>query len=109
MQGNLARRASARLDSTDLLHDAGSQFRAEFDAEHGLLRLAGACRTSDLELFDQAVTAWHAAGPRTLDLERMTAFDIGPAWLLKRALDFTDGVEIRGAVPRHFAYLNELE
>jgi phospholipid/cholesterol/gamma-HCH transport system permease protein len=91
------------------MHDAGSRFRADLDAEHGVLRLAGECRTADLELFDQAVTAWHAGGPRVLDLTRATAFDIGAAWLLKRALDFTEGVEIRGTVPAHFAYLGRLE
>jgi len=86
--------------------------RAECDASAGVLRLIGECRAADLETFEAALDEWRRAGPRTLDLTQVTGVDIGPAWLLQQELKrcSADGsrIDLRGSVPAHFAYLDEL-
>jgi phospholipid/cholesterol/gamma-HCH transport system permease protein len=84
-------------------------FAAQVDAAQGHLALAGDCRAADLAALDTALAAWSAAGARSLDLSNAGAFDIGPAWLLQRAIaDAAATPEIRGTLPAHFTYLAEL-
>ncbi|MDH4104616.1 MAG: ABC transporter permease [Gammaproteobacteria bacterium] len=84
-------------------------YAAKLDAARGHLALAGDCRAADLAAFDAVLAAWSAAGARSLDLTNAGAFDIGPAWLLQRAIaDAAATPEIRGTLPAHFAYLAEL-
>ncbi|HEX9207597.1 MAG TPA: ABC transporter permease [Steroidobacteraceae bacterium] len=90
-----------------------SQFRTEFDAAAGALRLVGDCRMADLGVLEAALATWRQGGMRVLDLAGAGRFDIGPAWLIKQALveqASTGGgaVEIHGPVPPHFAFLDEL-
>ena len=60
-------------------------FQASVDSAEGRLTLAGDCRTTDLEAFESALREWGAAGARSVDLAAAGRFDIGPAWILKRA------------------------
>jgi phospholipid/cholesterol/gamma-HCH transport system permease protein len=87
-------------------------FEASVDAGRGALQLAGDCRALDVETLEAALQAWVRAGARTVDLTRAGRFDIGPAWLLRRALGHPPGAgrapEVIGSVPAHFAYLDEL-
>ncbi len=86
-----------------------AEFSVRVDADQGLLVLVGDCRAVDIGRLESALTAWHSAGARSLDLEQAGSFDIGPAWILKRALaDTTAAPEVRGKPPGHFAYLDEL-
>jgi phospholipid/cholesterol/gamma-HCH transport system permease protein len=90
-----------------------SHFRTELDAAAGALRLAGDCRTADLGELEAALARWRQGGMNVLDLAGAGRFDIGPAWLIKQALieqASTGGgtPEIRGPVPPHFAFLDEL-
>jgi phospholipid/cholesterol/gamma-HCH transport system permease protein len=87
-------------------------FTASVDAGRGLLRLAGYCRALDLEILEGALRQWQRAGPRTVEFADSARFDIGPAWVLERALAHAKSwgrtLELRGPVPGHFAYLDEL-
>jgi phospholipid/cholesterol/gamma-HCH transport system permease protein len=84
-------------------------FAAHVDSAQGCLALAGDCRAADLVALDAALAEWSAAGARSLDLSGAGAFDIGPAWLLRRALaDAAAAPTIHGTLPSHFAYLDEL-
>jgi phospholipid/cholesterol/gamma-HCH transport system permease protein len=90
-----------------------SNFRAEIEAGPGLLRLSGSCRTVDLGALEAALASWRRGGARVLDLTAAGQFDIGAAWLLKQAVIQAAPAgdappEIRGAVPTHFHYLDEL-
>jgi phospholipid/cholesterol/gamma-HCH transport system permease protein len=90
-----------------------SNFRTEIDAAQGLLRLLGDCRAADLGALEAALASWQQCGAKILDLTAADAIDIGPAWLLKRALDAERpatgaGPGVVGAVPTHFDYLGEL-
>jgi phospholipid/cholesterol/gamma-HCH transport system permease protein len=90
-----------------------SNFRTEIDAGSGVLRLSGDCLAADLGSLEQALASWQRAGARVLDLEAAGEFAIGPAWLLKQSCigepsTGGDTPEIRGAVPTHFHYLEEL-
>jgi len=78
-----------------------------------VLSLAGDCRAADIGMLEAALASWQRAGARVLDLSAAGRFDIGPAWLLRQAfiVDASAGAappEIRGAVPTHFQYLDEL-
>ncbi|HET9693883.1 MAG TPA: ABC transporter permease [Steroidobacteraceae bacterium] len=88
------------------------RFVAECDAVAGLLRLRGDCRALDVAVLERGLAEWTRAGARTLDLADAGRLDIGPAWLLQRALAeaSTRGARptIVGPVPAHFAYLAEL-
>ena len=84
-------------------------FVAQVDAAQGHLALAGDCRAVDLAALDTALAAWSAAGARSLDLSNAGALDIGPAWLLQRAIaDAAATPAIQGTLPAHFTYLEEL-
>ncbi|HET7202998.1 MAG TPA: ABC transporter permease [Steroidobacteraceae bacterium] len=85
------------------------RFDAECDAVAGSLRLSGDCRALDLALLERALAQWSRAGARTLDLTQAGRFDIGPAWLLERALARAGArPTLVGPAPAHFAYLAEL-
>ncbi len=92
--------------------DSRSPFRAEFDRSTGRLRLAGACRALDAEILTAALAEWRRAGGRELDLSAAGSFDIGAAWLLRRALDELEArgqpAQLQGEPPAHFPYLAEL-
>jgi phospholipid/cholesterol/gamma-HCH transport system permease protein len=86
-----------------------ADFQARVDAAAGQLTLAGACRATELAALEQALQQWSAAGARSLDLTGAGAFDIGPAWLLRRALaDAPSAPTVSGELPAHFGYLEEL-
>jgi phospholipid/cholesterol/gamma-HCH transport system permease protein len=86
-----------------------SEFHAHVDAGTGNLRLAGECRNADLAALEASLLAWTKAGARSLDLTAAGRFDIGPAWVLQRAMaDATTAPSIEGAPPSHFTYLGEL-
>jgi phospholipid/cholesterol/gamma-HCH transport system permease protein len=84
-------------------------FHARVDAAAGQLTLAGDCRATELAVLEQALRQWREAGARSVDLTRAGEFDIGPAWLLRRAFaDAPSAPAIDGALPGHFGYLDEL-
>jgi len=89
-------------------------FVAETDAAAGRLQLAGDCRMADLPALTEALAKVRATAPRVLqfDLTRAGAFDIGPAWLLRAALDEARAaganVTIEGKPPGHFPFFDEL-
>jgi phospholipid/cholesterol/gamma-HCH transport system permease protein len=84
----------------------------QVETSDGLLRLSGDCRADDMPALATALAAWVRGGARQLDLTRAGEFDIGPAWLLRRALDRARASgappRIDGTLPSHFAYLDEL-
>jgi phospholipid/cholesterol/gamma-HCH transport system permease protein len=88
------------------------RFEAGVDAARGDLRLAGDCRALDLESLQRALGEWRRAGARSLDLTGGGQFDIGPAWLLQRALHARaaegPAPSVTGTLPSHFAYLDQL-
>jgi phospholipid/cholesterol/gamma-HCH transport system permease protein len=90
-------------------------FVAETDAAAGRLRLAGDCRMADLPALTEALAKVRATarGVLQVDLTRADEFDIGPAWLLRAALDEARAaggkVTIEGKPPGHFAFFDELE
>jgi phospholipid/cholesterol/gamma-HCH transport system permease protein len=90
------------------------EFQAELDGTCDRLRLAGDCRMGDVPELESRLRAVEAAAPRELavDLTAAGAFDIGPAWLLHRAIAELGArgtlVSVEGAAPAHFAYLDGL-
>jgi phospholipid/cholesterol/gamma-HCH transport system permease protein len=86
-----------------------AEFDARIDTAQANLVLAGECRAKDLATLEAVLATWLAAGARSIDLDGAGAFDIGPAWLLKRAIaDAGAAVDVRGTLPAHFGYLDEL-
>jgi phospholipid/cholesterol/gamma-HCH transport system permease protein len=86
-----------------------ADFEARVDAAAGRLTLVGACRAEALAPLEQALRQWSEAGARSVDLARAGPFDIGPAWLLRRALaDAPSAPAVDGDLPAHFGYLDEL-
>ena len=86
-----------------------AEFDARVDTAQARLTLTGDCRATDLAALEGALTAWTAAGARSLDLSGAGQFDIGPAWILRRGLaDAAAAPAIDGTVPAHFSYLDEL-
>ena len=88
-------------------------FVAQCDASTATLRLSGDCRAVDLGTLERALADWSKAGARTVDLTQAGTFDIGPAWVLERAIASAHATSGRtpvlvGAAPAHFAYLGEL-
>ena len=100
------------LDAATRATPDTDRFGAACDAATGSLRLTGNCRALDLAELERALGQWARAGSRTLDLSAAGRFDIGPAWLLERALAeaATHGAPpaIVGPIPAHFAYLADL-
>ena len=90
-------------------------FVAETDAAAGRLRLAGECHMADLPALVHALGAVRDAASKqmVIDLTRVEEFDIGPAWLLRAALDEARAagasVSIEGSAPGHFAFFDDLE
>ena len=86
-----------------------AEFDARVDTAQAHLTLTGDCRATDIEALESALGAWGAAGARSLDLSGAGNFDIGPAWILKRAMaDAGAAPALSGAPPAHFTYLDEL-
>ena len=88
-------------------------FVAQCDPSTATLRLSGDCRATDLGALERALAEWSQAGARTVDLTQAGDFDIGPAWVLERAISGAHAVTGRapalvGPAPAHFAYLTEL-
>ena len=86
-----------------------AEFDARVDTAQAHLTLTGDCRATDIEALESALGTWAAAGARSLDLGGAGNFDIGPAWILKRAMaDAGAAPDLSGAPPAHFTYLDEL-
>lgn len=89
-------------------------FHALWDTDARRLTLRGECRMLDVAVLTNALTELSAAGsgPLSLDLQQAGEFDIGPAWLLQRALGERRAagvaIHIEGSVPPHFAFLDEM-
>jgi phospholipid/cholesterol/gamma-HCH transport system permease protein len=89
-------------------------FAAETDAAAGRLRLTDDCRMADLPVLADAIAGLREAAPRELqvDLTHAGEFDIGPAWLLRTALERARAEgrseRIEGQPPGHFAFFDEL-
>ena len=85
------------------------EFQARVDPAEGRLSLAGDCRAADLEALETALREWADTGSRSVDLSAAQRFDIGPAWILKRAMaDAATAPAVNGALPAHFSYLDEM-
>ena len=63
-------------------------FQAQCDETRHGLRLTGDCRMTDAATLDRELARWRssAGAEAVLDLAGSGEFDIGPAWLLHRAL-----------------------
>jgi phospholipid/cholesterol/gamma-HCH transport system permease protein len=78
------------------------------------LAVAGDCRMSDVPALDATLRALVASPPASLRVEfgAAGAFDIGPAWLLRRALADLERrgtrIVVDGPLPSHFDYLDRL-
>ena len=89
-------------------------FNARWDADVRRLTLRGDCRLLDAAALEPVLTELSTAGnhPLSLNLEQAGEFDIGPAWLLQRALSERQSagglIQIEGPVPRHFSFLDEI-
>ena len=84
-------------------------FQARVDSAEGRLTLAGDCRAVDLDTLETALRDWAGAGSRGVDLSAAGQFDIGPAWILKRAIaDAPTAPAVTGALPSHFQFLDQL-
>ena len=85
------------------------EFQARVDPAEGRLSLAGDCRAADLGRLETALQEWAGAGSRSVDLAAAGRFDIGPAWILKRAMaDAATAPAVDGSLPAHFSYLDEM-
>jgi phospholipid/cholesterol/gamma-HCH transport system permease protein len=90
------------------------EFTARFDADTQRLALAGRCRMTDAPALAAALDGVRGAAgsPLVLDLQEAGGFDIGPAWLLHRALADARArgvdVSVAGDLPAHFRFLDEL-
>jgi phospholipid/cholesterol/gamma-HCH transport system permease protein len=89
-------------------------FQAHYDPDERRLRLGGDCRMADALALEQALADMGAApgGRLSLDLTAAGEFDIGPSWLLRRALVDASAagasVAFEGQQPEHFRFLDEL-
>ena len=96
------------------VHEQQLRFQATLSDASDRLRLTGECRMDDVVGLESILRTIRDAAPSslTLDLTRVDAFDIGPAWLLHRALAGLESrgtrVTVEGARPAHFAYLDGL-
>jgi phospholipid/cholesterol/gamma-HCH transport system permease protein len=90
-------------------------FTAGFDAAAGRLELRGDCTMAEAATLEQALARLRAAppGPLLVDASAAGAFDIGPAWLLRRALAELRAagrqVDFAGPEPAHFTYFAGIE
>ena len=89
-------------------------FVAEADAAAGRLRLAGDCQMADLPQLIRALDVIRAAAPQRLQIDVTGAreFDLGPAWLLRTAIEDLRAAgttaTIEGPPPEHFPFFDEL-
>ena len=89
-------------------------FTVEYDAAAACLRLGGDCRMADAPTLERELRALRNAGPSKLTVDFASAgeFDIGPAWLLQRALAECQAagsrIESVGPTPEHAHFLQEL-
>jgi phospholipid/cholesterol/gamma-HCH transport system permease protein len=96
------------------VHEQQLNFQATPSDACDRLRLEGECRMGDVPKLESRLRAIGAAAPPrlTLDLTGAGAFDIGPAWLLHRAIAALvargTSVTVEGKTPAHFAYLDGL-
>jgi phospholipid/cholesterol/gamma-HCH transport system permease protein len=96
------------------VHEQQLKFQATSSDARDRLSLAGECRMDDVAALESALRAIDAAAPPmlTLDLTGAGAFDIGPAWLLHRAIAGLGArgtsVTVEGEKPAHFGYLDGL-
>ena len=78
------------------------------------LAIAGDCRMADVPALDAALRALLAAPAATvaIDFRDAGGLDIGPAWLLRRAISDLERrgtrVVLEGRLPGHFEYLDRL-
>ena len=78
------------------------------------LAIAGDCRMADVPALDAALRALLATPPAAvaIDFGAAAGFDIGPAWLVRRAIAELERrgtrVEFEGRLPAHFDYLDRL-
>ena len=78
------------------------------------LAIAGDCRMADVPALDAALRALLAAPPAAvaIDFGAAAGFDIGPAWLVWRAIADLERrgtrVVFEGRLPTHFDYLDRL-
>jgi len=89
-------------------------FTAQYHSDAARLDLAGDCQMEDAAALVHGLDEVRKTPPPTLHigLARAELRDIGPAWLLYRAIAEFRGrgvaVEIDGPAPGHFAYFDEL-
>jgi phospholipid/cholesterol/gamma-HCH transport system permease protein len=89
-------------------------FTATFDEGRGTLRLDGPCRMTDTGQLERALGQCDAFRGRQLGLQFNDAVqgDIGPAWLVRQAIDRLEArgvqVAVSGDPPEHFPYLEKL-
>jgi phospholipid/cholesterol/gamma-HCH transport system permease protein len=89
-------------------------FTVEYDATAACLCLGGDCRMADAPTLERELRALRNAGPSKLTVDFASAgeFDIGPAWLLQRALAECQAagsrIESVGPTPEHAHFLQEL-
>jgi phospholipid/cholesterol/gamma-HCH transport system permease protein len=89
-------------------------FQAHYDPDERRLRLGGDCRMADAPALERVLAEMGAArgGRLALDLTSAGEFDIGPSWLLRRALVDASAagaaVAFEGQQPEHFRFLDEL-
>lgn len=90
------------------------EFQATLSESGDRLRIAGDCRMSDSRALVSCLDELRRARPGSLlvDLASAGEFDIGPSWLLHDALARLraqgTAVELSGAAPEHFVYLDRL-
>ena len=96
-------------DRTAAIMPNSSAFQARVDSAEARLTLAGDCHMADLDTLESTLREWSRAGSRAIDLAAAGRFDIGPAWILKRAMaDAPAAPAVSGPLPAHFGYLDEL-
>jgi phospholipid/cholesterol/gamma-HCH transport system permease protein len=87
-------------------------FSAHFDEAAARLALGGDCRMDDVPTLARTLESVRTAAPAVLRLDVAGALDIGPAWLLHRAIaQLRAGgarIAFEGRTPGHFAFLDEL-
>src|SRR5262245_3316523 len=88
-------------------------FTAEFEPDGRSLKLRGECRMAEAETLSRALDRLRGDSQVTIDTTDVEEWDIGPAWLLYRALKSgaqgDGGARLKGPPPKHFVYFDEFE
>jgi phospholipid/cholesterol/gamma-HCH transport system permease protein len=88
-------------------------FTAEYEPDGRSLKLRGECRMADAETLSGALDRLRGDPEIRIDTTDVEEWDIGPAWLLYRALKSSGqdapGGRLNGPPPRHFSYFDEFE